>query len=179
MLAAAAPASVATARPNVIVILCDDVGYGDLACHGNKVIRTPNIDRLHAESARFTDFHSAPFCTPTRSQLMTGRDALGNGATRVVGGRSFIRPEIPTMAELFAAAGYGTGMFGKWHLGDNAPHRPHDRGFQVAKYHLGWGYAAAQELMNGYFDSVYRENGVPRRFEGFCTDFWFDSAWRG
>lgn len=174
--ACTAPAAAAPARPNVIVILCDDVGYGDLACHGNPVVRTPHIDRLHAESARFTDFHSAPYCTPTRSQLMTGRDALANGATRVVGGRSFIRPEIPTMAELFAAAGYGTGMFGKWHLGDNAPHRPHDRGFAVAKYHLGWGYTAAQELMNGYYDSVYRDNGVPRRFEGFCTDFWFDSA---
>ena len=175
--AAAVPAMAKTAsRPNIIVILADDVGYGDIAAHGNPVIQTPNLDRLRSQSVRFRDFHSAPYCTPTRSQLITGRDALANGATLVVAGRSFIRPEIPTMPEMFAAAGYRTGMFGKWHLGDNAPHRPHDRGFQEAKYHLGWGLTAAPEMENDYFDGYYRHRGEVKRFNGFCTDFWFDEA---
>lgn len=164
------------ARPNVLVILADDVGYGDLSGNGNPVIRTPNLDKLRGEAVRFRDFHSAPFCTPTRSQLLTGRDALVNGATLVVAGRSFIRPEVPTMPEIFAAAGYRTGMFGKWHLGDNAPHRPHDRGFQEAKYHLGWGLAAAPEMENDYFDGEYRHRGEVKKFKGFCTDFWFTEA---
>src|ERR687889_505278 len=99
-LAAAAPA-----RPNVIVVLTDDQGYGDLSCHGNSTLKTPNIDRLHAQSVRLTDFHVSPMCTPTRSQLMTGRDALDNGAMNVSSGRSMIRREIPTMADIFAKSG--------------------------------------------------------------------------
>src|SRR5437870_1396355 len=90
-------------RPNVIVLLTDDNGYGDLACHGNPELKTPNFDRLHSQSIRLTDFHVAPMCTPTRGQLMTGVDALRNGATSVSAGRSFIRRGIPTMAEIFAA----------------------------------------------------------------------------
>lgn len=170
------PPTALAARPNVIVVLADDVGYGDLACHGNPVIRTPHLDRLRAESTRFTDFHSAPYCTPTRGQLLTGCDALRNGATRVCGGRSFIRPDAPTMAEIFSRASYRTGQFGKWHLGDNAPHRPHDRGFDSAKYHLGWGLASAQEVANDYANGRYRDRGETKDFAGFCTDFWFDEA---
>src|SRR5262245_34343148 len=90
-------------RPNVIIVLTDDQGYGDLSCHGNPVLKTPNMDRLHAESIRFTDFHVAPMCSPTRGQLMTGMDALRNGATSVTAGRAFLRPGIPTMPEMFAA----------------------------------------------------------------------------
>ena len=108
-------------RPNVIVLMTDDNGYGDLSCHGNPVLKTPNFDRLHDQSVRLTDFHVAPMCTPTRGQLMTGKDALHNGASSVCAGRSFLRPGIPTMAEVFAAAGYRTAMFGKWHLGDSYP----------------------------------------------------------
>src|SRR5512137_1169241 len=122
------------APPNVLIVLTDDQGIGDFSCLGNPVLKTPNLDKLHAESVRFTDFHSAPMCTPTRGQLLTGVDAVRNGATSVTGGRSFIRPGIPTMPEMFAAAGYRTGIFGKWHLGDNYPHRPMDRGFQEAVY---------------------------------------------
>jgi arylsulfatase len=163
-------------RPNVIVLLTDDQGYGDFSCHGNPVLKTPNLDRLHAESVRLTDFHVAPMCTPTRGQLMTGVDALRNGATSVTAGRSFIRPGIPTMAEIFAASGYRTGVFGKWHLGDNFPHRPMDRGFQEAVYHLGWGFTSAPEFANTLFDGRYFHNGVEKRFAGHCTDFWFDRA---
>src|SRR4051812_11988992 len=106
-------------RPNVIVFLTDDNGYGDHACLGHPFLKTPHFDRLHAASVRLTDFHVAPMCTPTRGQLMTGMDALHNGASSVSAGRSFIRRGIPTMAEAFRAGGYRTATYGKWHLGDS------------------------------------------------------------
>src|SRR5215471_15870383 len=110
----AGQSSAAAAQPNVIILITDDQGYGDFSCHGNPVLKTPNLDRLHAQSVRFTDFHVAPMCTPTRGQLMTGLDALRNGATSVTAGRAFLRAGLPTMPELFRAAGYRTGIFGKW-----------------------------------------------------------------
>ena len=127
---AAAHALAGPAKPNIVLILTDDQGYGDLSCHGNPVLKTPTLDKLHAESIRLTDFHVMPMCTPTRGQLLTGRHALASGAYCVCSGRTFLRRDLPTMAELFAAGGYRTGLFGKWHLGDNYPHRPNDRGFQ-------------------------------------------------
>ena len=100
------------ARPNVIVILTDDQGYGDFSCHGNPVLKTPNMDAIHSESVRFVDFHSAPMCTPTRGQLMTGVDALRNRATSVTAGRAVLRRDLPTMADVFRRNGYRTGIFG-------------------------------------------------------------------
>src|SRR5256885_8148746 len=111
--------AMAAAKPNVIILLTDDQGYGDFSCHGNPYLKTPNLDRLHDESVRFTDFHVAPMCTPTRGQLMSGMDALHNGATSVTYGRALLRRGILTMAEVFAAAGYRSGRFGKWHLRDS------------------------------------------------------------
>lgn len=163
-------------KPNIIILLTDDQGYGDLSCQGNPVLKTPNLDRLHGQSIRFTSFHSAPMCTPTRGQLLTGQDALRNGATSVTAGRSFIRPGIPTLAELLRTAGYRTGIFGKWHLGDNYPHRPTDRGFEEAVYHKGWGITSAPEFANTLFNGRYFHNAVDKRYRGFCTDFWFDQA---
>ncbi len=173
----ALPAAESTpSRPNVLIVLTDDQGSGDFSSHGNPVLKTPGLDRLRDQSIRFTDFHSAPMCTPTRGQLMTGMDAIRNGATSVTGGRSFVRPGIPSMAEIFAGAGYRTGLFGKWHLGDNYPHRPMDKGFQEAVYHLGWGFTSAPEFANTLIDGRYYHNGVEKRFAGHCTDFWFDQA---
>ncbi len=129
MALAAPPVQAAPSKPNVILLLTDDQGYGDLSCHGNPVLKTPNFDRLHTESVRFTDFHVAPMCSPTRGQLMTGMDAMRNGATAVCQGRSMIRPGIKLMPQFFRDAGYATGIFGKWHLGDSYPYRPQDRGF--------------------------------------------------
>ncbi|HBY62888.1 MAG TPA: arylsulfatase [Solibacterales bacterium] len=163
-------------RPNVLILLTDDQGYGDFGCHGNPVLKTPNMDRLHSQSVRFTDFHAAPMCTPTRGQLLTGQDALRNGATSVTAGRAVVRKDIPMMPGIFAAAGYRTGIFGKWHLGDNYPYRPMDRGFERAVYHLGWGFSAAPEFDNDYFNGRYRDQGSLRRFSGYCADFWFDQA---
>jgi arylsulfatase len=176
IIACGTPAQAAEKPPNVLIILTDDQGYGDLSCHGNPALRTPNIDRLHDQSLRFNDFHSAPMCTPTRGQLMTGLDALRNGATSVTAGRSFLRPGLTTMPQLFAAAGYKTGLFGKWHLGDSYPHRPMDKGFQESVYHLGWGFTSAPEFSNTLFDGRYLDNGKPKQFEGYVTDFWFNRA---
>jgi arylsulfatase len=164
-------------RPNVIILMTDDNGYGDLSCHGNPVLKTPNFDRLHDQSIRLTDFHVAPMCTPTRSQLITGKDALHNGASSVCAGRSFLRPGIPTMAEIFRDGGYRTAIFGKWHLGDSYPNLPHQRGFQEAVYHLGWGITSMADLwQNDYFDGHFAHNGTLQRYPGYCTDVWFNLA---
>lgn len=169
-------AQAAKRRPNVLILITDDQGYGDFSCHGNPVLKTPNLDKLHAQSVRFLDFHSAPMCTPSRGQIMTGQDAVRNGATSVTGGRAFMRPGLVTLPQLLRKLGYKTGLFGKWHLGDNYPHRPMDRGFDEAKYHLGWGMTAAPEFEGKYFDGRYFHNGEPRPFKGYMTDFWFNEA---
>jgi len=177
--AAAEGGSRAKAPPNVILVLTDDQGYGDLSCHGNPVLNTPNLDRLHAESIRLTDFHVAPMCTPTRGQLMTGVDCLRNGAMNVSSGRTLLRRGLPTMADLFAEGGYLTGQFGKWHLGDNYPYRPQDRGFQESIWfpssHIP---SAADYWNNDYFDDVYQHNGRREPFQGYCTDVFFNEAIR-
>ncbi|MEM9166489.1 MAG: arylsulfatase [Planctomycetota bacterium] len=165
------------ARPNVILIMVDDQGYGDLSCHGNPVLKTPNLDRLHAESVRFTDFHVAPMCSPTRGQLITGRDAMKNGCTAVCQGRSMVRADIPTMAEFFTNAGYATSHVGKWHMGDSYPHRPQDRGFQDTLHHRAWGITSLADYWgNDYFDPVLNHNGVDKKMSGYCTDIFFDYA---
>lgn len=180
-LAALPLAAQSAARPNVIVIMTDDQGYGDFSCHGNPVLKTPNMDAIHAESTRFVDFHSAPMCTPTRGQLMTGVDAMKNRATSVTAGRAVLRRDLPTMADVFRQNGYRTGLFGKWHLGDNYPYRPTDRGFDEARYHLGFGISSAPEFSNDYFNGRHHHNGTVEKFDGYCTDFWFREAmaWMG
>src|SRR3954468_9233871 len=173
------PVGAGAKRPNIVVVLSDDQGYGDFSCHGNPILKTPNLDRLHSQSVRLTDFHVAPMCTPTRGQLMSGRDALRNGATSVCAGRSFLRPGIPTLAELLHGLGYRTGLFGKWHLGDNYPNLPNQKGFDEALYHLGWGITSmADRWCNDYFDGTFRHNGKLVPTKGYCTDVWFDHALR-
>jgi len=164
-------------RPNVILIMTDDQGYGDMACHGNPVLKTPNLDQLHGESVRFTDFHVSPFCTPSRAALMTGRYPARTGAYRTSSGRTMLHTDEKTIADVFAAAGYATGMMGKWHLGDNAPHRPQDRGFQDVVWHRCGGIGQSSDYWgNDYFDDVYERNGEFEQFEGYCTDVWFEES---
>ncbi len=124
------PECVRRCCPVRIVILTDDQGYGDLACHGNTMIRTPNLDQLHAESVRLTDYHVDPTCAPTRAALMTGRYSTRTGVWHTIMGRSLLYRDEVTMADVFKSAGYRTALFGKWHLGDNYPRRPEDRGFE-------------------------------------------------
>jgi arylsulfatase A-like enzyme len=164
-------------RPNVIVIMTDDQGFGDLGCHGNPVASTPHLDALHGESARLVDFHVAPMCTPTRGQLLTGLDAARTGAVNVCGGRTMLRPELPTIADHFVKSGYRTGLFGKWHLGNNYPYRPQDRGFQDSLWFpSSMITSAADYWYNDYFDDVYRRNDVPEQMTGYCTEVFFREA---
>lgn len=164
-------------RPNVLVILTDDQGYADLGAHGNPVLKTPHLDRLHGESVRLENFHVAPVCTPTRAQLLTGMDALRTRAYNVSSGRALLRADVPTAADIFAANGYRTALFGKWHLGDNYPFRPEDRGFQET---LSFGSSTLTSVAtawnNDYFDPTLRHNGTGKKFPGYCTDVFFDQA---
>ncbi len=174
----AAAAISQAAGPNVVLVLLDDAGYGDFACLGNPKLKTPHIDELYAQSIRLTDFHVAPMCTPTRGELLSGVDALRNGAMNVASGRSFLRRELPTLADLFAGTGYRTGQFGKWHLGDSYPYRPQDRGFQRSLWfpasHIP---SAAEYWRNTYTDTWLRhEDGQIRQSKGYCTDVFFDEA---
>ena len=164
-------------KPNVIIILTDDQGYGDYSCHGNPVLNTPAMDALYDESVRLTDFHVAPMCTPTRGQLLTGLDAMRNGAVAVCQGRSMIRNGVPTIADFFSKSGYSTGHFGKWHLGDSYPHRPQDRGFDETLNHPAWGITSlADHFGNSYFDPYLSRNGKKEQYEGYCTDIFFREA---
>ncbi|MHC4646853.1 MAG: arylsulfatase [Planctomycetota bacterium] len=164
-------------RPNVILIITDDQGYGDLSLNGNPVLKTPNLDKLASESVRLTDFHVAPICSPTRSQLLTGQDALRNGAFSWAYSREMIRQGIPTIADIFGANGYRTGHFGKWHLGDNYAYRPQDRGFDETIHHGGAAISQSTDYWdNDYFDDYYSHNGLYRKYKGYCTDVWFDQT---
>lgn len=165
--------------PNIIIILTDDQGYGDLSCHGNPVIHTPNLDGLHAQSLRLTNFHVAPTCAPTRAGLLTGRHWNRAGVWHTVMGRSILYEDEVIIAELLGRAGYRTGIFGKWHLGDNYPSRPQDKGFQEAVVHGGGGVGQAPDYWgNDYFDDTYWHNGRPTGYSGYCTDIFFSEALR-
>ncbi len=167
----------ATEAPNVLVILVDDQGYGDLSAHGNPVIKTPNLDKLHDESVRLTDFHVAPMSSPTRGQLMTGVDAMRNGCTAVCEGRSMPDIDLPIMPEFFQDAGYATGHFGKWHIGDIYPYRAHDRGFEVSLHYPGWGLSSLPDFYhNSYFSPKLRLNEEIFQSDGYCADVFFDHA---
>lgn len=173
----AAVAASAADKPNVLIVMTDDQGMGDFSYYDNPFLKTPHFDAFAKESIRLTDFHACPMCTPTRGQLLTGQHALRTGATSVTAGRTFLRRGIPTMPEVFAQAGYKTGIFGKWHLGDHYPHRPMDRGFQECVYHMGWGMLhSTPEYGNPLIDGQYTHNGVRKPFHGHCTDLWFDRA---
>jgi len=164
-------------RPNVVVIMTDDQGYGDLSMHGNPTLKTPNLDALGAESVRFTEFHVAPFCTPTRAALMTGRYPGRTGAYRTSSGRTSLHRREKTLGDLFTINGYATGMFGKWHLGDNAPARPMDKGFERSVWHRCGGVTQISDYWgNDYFDDTYLVGDRWKTFEGYCTDVWFDEA---
>ena len=170
-------AKIRSNSPNVILIMTDDQGYGDLARHGNPYIKTPNLDELYTQSVRLTNFHSGTTCSPTRAGLMTGRNCNRTGVWHTIAGRSQLDVNEMTMADVFTHNGYQTGMFGKWHLGDSYPFRPHDRGFQDAFYHGGGGVWQGPDYWdNDYFDDSYFRNGIPEKVTGYCTDVWFDEA---
>ena len=164
-------------KPNVVFVITDDQGYGDLGCHGNPVIQTPNLDAFHADSVRLTNYHVGPTCAPTRSGIMTGHFANSTGVWHTIGGRSLLRRDEWSLAAALSENGYRTGIFGKWHLGDAYPYRPQDRGFQTAIVHGGGGISQTPGYWgNDYFDDTYFVNGEPKPFEGYCTDVWFNEG---
>jgi len=170
-------ASRATVPPNVVLILTDDQAYGDLGCHGNDVIQTPNLDRLHGESVRFEQFYVSPVCSPTRSSLMTGRYNYRTGVVDTYLGRSMMHADEVTLAEILAGNGYRTGIFGKWHLGDNYPMRAMDQGFQESLVHNGGGIGQPSDPPgNSYFDPILTHNGEQKQYKGYCTDIFTDAA---
>ncbi|KZS38360.1 hypothetical protein AWE51_17545 [Aquimarina aggregata] len=169
--------AVPDSKPNIILIVTDDQGYGDIGVHGNSIIKTPNLDKFAKESLELTNFHVGTTCTPTRAGIMTGRNANRNNAWHTIAGCSILLEDEETIAEVFARNGYQTAMFGKWHLGDNKPFRPQDRGFQEVLYNGGGGVGQTPDYWgNDYFDDTYFRNGTPEKFEGYCTDIWFDEA---
>ena len=164
-------------KPNVILIMTDDQGYGDIGSHGNPYVKTPNLDRLYEESIRFTDFHVDPCCAPTRSALLTGCYSLQAGVWHTIGGRSLLKEGMPTIADLFKENGYETGIFGKWHLGENYPFRPQDRGFSESVVHGGGGVGGNPGYWgNDYYDDTYVHNGKFEKYEGYCNTVWFTEA---
>jgi arylsulfatase A-like enzyme len=164
-------------KPNVILIMTDDQGYGDLACHGNPYIETPHLDKLHSESIRFTNFHTNTFCAPTRAALMTGRFSDLTHVRTTINGRNQLNVNETTMAEYFKTSGYKTGHFGKWHLGVNYPFRPIDRGFdQWVGVGDGGTGTASDYWGNDKMNDTYIRNGKWEKFEGFATDIFFDET---
>lgn len=159
----------AARRPNVVLVLTDDQGYGDLSCHGNPHLRTPNIDALAKQSVEFSRFYVSPVCAPTRSSLLTGRYNLRCGVYGVTTGFETMRTEEVTLAEALRGAGYRTALFGKWHLGEHYPYVPHAQGFDEFV-----GFRTGHWL--NYFDPPLERNGQPIRGRGFITDFFTDQA---
>lgn len=190
LLAVALPLSVHSdslkgSRPNIILVMTDDQGMGDFSCLGNPVLRTPNLDRFYGLSTRFTDFHVSPTCAPTRAALLSGRHEFKNGVTHTIKEREIMALSSTTFPDLLRTAGYETGIFGKWHLGDEDAFQPYNRGFSETFIHGAGGIGQKfpgscadfpPNKENRYFDNVILHNDTIVQTEGFCTDVFFEAA---
>jgi len=171
-----------TKHPNVIIIITDDQGYGDLGFTGNPHIKTPVIDDLAKESIRLSNFYVSPVCAPTRSSLMTGRYSLRTGVHDTYNGGAIMASNEVTIAEMLKQANYTTGIFGKWHLGDNFPSRPNDQGFDESVIHLSGGMGQVGDITTyfkkdrSYFDPVLWHNGKKEAYKGYCSDIFAEEA---
>ena len=164
-------------RPNVIVVLIDDQGYGDISLHGNPVLETPNIDSLGRESLRLTDFHVDPTCSPTRAALLTGKYSRRVGVWHTIAGGNYLHKNETTMADVFKASGYRTALFGKWHLGATYPYRPIDRGFDEWLGQGDGGTGTTDDYFsNDRVNDHYLHNGTWVQRDGWATDVFFDAA---
>ena len=174
----AAPAD-SKSRPNVLLILTDDQGFGDAAFQGNPHLKTPNLDALAAGGVRFTDFIASPTCSPTRATLMTGRHEFRSSVTHTIEGRNLLRAGVPIMADAFKKAGYRTGIFGKWHLGESSVFHPRDRGFDHSLLIGGGGVGQTPDYWGStMFDPYLQENGQWKPFKGYMTDIFVSEAQR-
>ena len=173
------PAEEAFQPPNIILVMTDDQGWAQVGSHGNEMIDTPHLDRLASESVEFTRFYVSPVCAPTRASLMTGRYNYRTGVVDTYLGRAMMHGDEVTLAEMLGDAGYRTGIFGKWHLGDNYPMRAGDQGFQQTLIHKGGGIGQPSDPPEtSYFDPILQHNGEQKQFQGYCTDIFFDAAMR-
>lgn len=169
-------------QPNIVLIITDDQGYGDLGFTGNPHVKTPVLDNFARESIRFNRFYVSPVCAPTRASLMTGRYSLRTGVRDTYNGGAMMATEEITLAEMLKTAGYHTGMFGKWHLGDNYPFRPGDQGFDESLIHLSGGMGQPGDFTtyfkgdSSYFDPVLWYNGEQQTYNGYCSDIFADEA---
>nr|WP_229809435.1 arylsulfatase [Roseibacillus persicicus] len=163
-------------QPNILFVMTDDQGYGDIRAHGHPFIQTPNLDKLYAQSSRFTDYHVSPTCAPTRSALMSGKNPFEVGVTHTIVERERMALGVPTVAEILKKAGYATGIFGKWHLGEEDAYQPGSRGFDEVFIHgaggIGQRFAGSQGDVpgNNYFNPTIRHNGTFVKTEGYCAD---------
>jgi arylsulfatase len=181
--AAAQPAApLAGRRPNIVFVMTDDQGLGDMGWTGHPTLRTPNLDALRKQSLWFSDFQVSPTCAPTRCALMTGRHEFSSGVTHTIYERERMSLKAFTLPQALKTAGYATGIFGKWHLGDEEPYQPGNRGFDETFIHGGGGIgqtypgSCGDAPNNTYFDPAIRHNGTFERTQGFCTDVFFDRA---
>lgn len=158
-------------QPNVVLFLVDDLGYGDIACHGNPHVTTPQIDAFAGQATELTQFHVSPVCSPTRASLMTGRYSFRTGVADVYGKATNMDLAEVTLAEHLRAAGYVSGIFGKWHLGDDSQHGPNEQGFDEALIHRG-------PALGKYFDPPLLHNGQAEQHTGYCLDIFTDAAIR-
>ena len=158
-------------RPSIVLFLVDDLGYGDVACHGNPHVKTPHVDAFARAAVEFTRFHVSPVCSPTRASLMTGRYNFRTGVADVFGKATVMDSAEVTIAERLREAGYVTGIFGKWHLGDDAEHGPNAQGFDEALVHRG-------PAMRQYFNPTLLHNGQSEERSGYCMDIFTDAAIR-
>jgi arylsulfatase len=173
---------IAGKRPNIIFILTDDQGFGDVSANGNPILKTPNMDRIHDEGVRFTDFHVSPTCSPTRSALHTGRHEFKNGVTHTILERERMALDAITLPQVLKTAGYTTGIFGKWHLGDEDEYQPDKRGYDEVFIHgaggIGQHYpgSCGDAPGNTYFSPLIKHNGKFEKTDGYCTDVFFAQA---
>lgn len=168
----------AAAPPNVLIVMADDLAFGDLGIHGNPVVKTPRLDAFARRSAQLQQFYAQPVCSPTRASLMCGRSHYRTGIVDTYQGRSILRAGELTLGELFKGSGYRTGLFGKWHLGDCPPFRPGDQGFLESLVHRGGGLSQNSDVPGGtgYADPTLLHNGVEKKYAGYCTDIFTDAA---
>lgn len=168
--------------PNVIIIMTDDQGFGDLGINQNPNIITPNIDKFANKSIQFNNFFVSPVCAPTRSSLMTGRYSLRTGVRDTYNGGAIMSNNETTIAEILREANYATGIFGKWHLGDNYPFRPSEQGFDESLIHLAGGIGQVGDFTNyfkgdtSYFDPILWKNNKQNQYEGYCSDIFAENA---
>ena len=169
-------------KPNIVLMITDDQGYGPIGKHGNPWIKTPNLDKLHGQSTRFERFLVSPTCSPTRAALMSGRHPMKNGITHTILERERMALSTVTLPQVLSKAGYVSGIFGKWHLGDEEPYQPHKRGFDEAFIHGAGGIgqkfncSCADVPGNKYFDPTIRHNGSFVKTKGYCTDLFFTAG---